>query len=367
MSTLGNTGTPSQTFSFYGSNVSNNLGIAVTMPSPGGTITDLSAYFAGHGGTITARLCVWDTSGNLLAQTGDISVGAGTGGAGGQSFHSASLTSSYFVPSGTQVVIGFWRHANQSDEWTEQNGGTEYQATQGSNSAPSNVSWSTTGGQPSIYATYTALAAPTISSVSPSPATRGASVTINGSGFAHATSVSIGGTNASFAVINDGQIIATVPGGATAPTSTVTVTNAAGTSGGYSLGMAVTPTISSISPNPATPGGSVTITGTNFTYATTVTIGGSSASFSVTDDSHISATVPNGVTGSVTVTVTDAAGTSAGYTLTVGGVAYVYNGASWVQGVVYINTGTPASPVWTVATLYANTGTPGSPTWTSAT
>jgi hypothetical protein len=156
MATVGNTGTPSQTYGQYGLNASNVMAIQVTMPQAG-QITSLSAYFAGKsgGGNITARLCIWDTSGNLLAQTGDMTVGAGSGGIGGQSFHTANLSSPYNASSGQNLRIGWWRHASQSDEWTENNGGTEYQATDSSNSAPGNETFSSVSGTPSIYATYT--------------------------------------------------------------------------------------------------------------------------------------------------------------------------------------------------------------------
>lgn len=39
---------------------------------------------------------------------------------------------------------------------------------------------------------------------------------------------------------------------------------------------------------------------------------------------------------------------------------------TYTPGGAYINTGTPASPVWTATPLYVNTGTPASPVWTVA-
>lgn len=36
----------------------------------------------------------------------------------------------------------------------------------------------------------------------------------------------------------------------------------------------------------------------------------------------------------------------------------------WTAAPVYVNTGTPAAPVWTPATVYVNTGTPAAPVWT---
>lgn len=40
--------------------------------------------------------------------------------------------------------------------------------------------------------------------------------------------------------------------------------------------------------------------------------------------------------------------------------------ADYIQNEVFVNTGTPASPVWTSAPILVNTGTPASPVWTPA-
>ena len=155
MSTIGNTGTPYQRFAYYLNNVTDTMAIQVTMPVAG-TITSVSAYFAGHGQTITARTCVWNASRVLVAQSADLSVGSGTGGLGGQSFQTGTMTSAYAAANGEVLYIGFWRHANQSHEWTEQNGSTEFQYASLSNTnPPSGQTWGTASGNPSFYATYT--------------------------------------------------------------------------------------------------------------------------------------------------------------------------------------------------------------------
>jgi hypothetical protein len=157
MATIGNTATPTQFFSFYTNNASDTLAIQVTMPTAG-LLTSVSAYFAGHGMTITARVCVWNSSRVLVAQSADLSVGSGGGGLGGQFFNTGTLTSGYSAANGEVLYLGFWRHASQTHEWTEQNGGTEYQYTSLSNVSPPSGfgAWNATSGTPSIYATYTA-------------------------------------------------------------------------------------------------------------------------------------------------------------------------------------------------------------------
>ncbi len=84
--------------------------------------------------------------------------------------------------------------------------------------------WATSGG--AILATMA-----DVSSVSPSsgPPSGGNSVTISGSGFSGATAVNFGGASATFSVINDSTIQATVPSG-TSGIVDVTVTNTVGTS-----------------------------------------------------------------------------------------------------------------------------------------
>jgi hypothetical protein len=83
-----------------------------------------------------------------------------------------------------------------------------------------------------IYLTYTGSAiVPNVSGFSPSVGGPGTSVTITGSNFSGATAVQFNGTGASFSVDNDGQITATVPGGATTGPITVFNPSGSGTSG----------------------------------------------------------------------------------------------------------------------------------------
>lgn len=75
---------------------------------------------------------------------------------------------------------------------------------------------------------------------------------------------------------------------------------------------------------------------------------------------------PGGLTGGSNVnTWTGTLGTYADYTPA--GI-YVNTGTPaspvWTPAPVFINTGTPASPVWTAAPMYVQTGTPASPVWT---
>ena len=155
---------------------------------------------------------------------------------------------------------------------------------------------------------FTVIAAPSITSLSPTSGAVGASVTITGTNFGSTQgtgSVSFNGT----AVTTIGSwsatsIVATVPTGAT--TGNVVVNTSGVNSNGVSFTVVAAPSITNVSPTSGAVGGSVTITGTNFgsTQGTgSVSFNGTGAttigSWSATS---IVATVPTGATtGNVAV------------------------------------------------------------------
>ena len=77
----------------------------------------------------------------------------------------------------------------------------------------------------------------------------------------------------------------------------------------------------------------------------------------------------SGGPGALSGSSTDGSGALGAYITYTPGGAYVNTGTPaspvWTATALYVNTGTPASPVWTVANgVYVNTGTPASPVWT---
>lgn len=102
---------------------------------------------------------------------------------------------------------------------------------------------------------------PNVASFTPVCGTTGTVVTISGTGFAGAKSVKFGGTPASFTIVNDLQILATVKTGAT---GSVTVTSLSGTHSLPGFTYNPLPTISSFTPNNPDAGQTLTINGTNF-------------------------------------------------------------------------------------------------------
>ncbi|MFL5962237.1 MAG: IPT/TIG domain-containing protein [Gaiellaceae bacterium] len=161
----------------------------------------------------------------------------------------------------------------------------------------------------------TVATAPTVSDFSPTSGSPGTPVTVTGTGFTGATSVTFNGTAASsFTVGSDTQLTATVAVGSTSGPIAVTNSAGTGTSGGSFTVTAVVagPTITSISPTFGTVGTSVAITGTGLSGITSVTFGGGvAAAFTVASDTRVDATVPSGArNGAITVSGPNGSATS---------------------------------------------------------
>lgn len=171
----------------------------------------------------------------------------------------------------------------------------------------------TPGGSATLPGSFTYVAAPTITSISPpaGPVGGGTSVTIIGTNFSTTSAVSIGGSAASFSVNSPTQITVTTPAGS-AGAANVVVTTVGGPvtlTGGFTYVAA--PTITSISPTSGSTGGGTTvvITGTNFSTASVVTFGASAApGFTINSATQITATTPTGSAGPADVGVTTAGG-----------------------------------------------------------
>jgi len=157
------------------------------------------------------------------------------------------------------------------------------------------LSVTTPAGTATSSGAFTVVLPPTLTTFTPSSGPVGTSVAISGTNFTGATAVAFNGVSASFTVVSDTSIQATVPAGAT--TGPLSVTTPAGTATGSGAFTVVPPpTIASFTPASGPVGTSVTISGTNFTGATAVAFNGVSASFTVGSDTSIQATVPAGAT-----------------------------------------------------------------------
>ncbi len=186
---------------------------------------------------------------------------------------------------------------------------------------------------------WTAVAAPTVTAISPTSGTTlgGTAVTITGTNFSGLVAVGFGGMPASAITVDSStQITATAPAQGPGIVD-VTVTTSAGTSALSSADEFTYPvpvpavTAVSASAGPINGGNSVTVSGSRFTGATGVFFGTLAAStFTVSSDTQIAVTVPSlGQAGTVDVTVATPYGTTA----TAAADQYTYVAAPAVSGI----------------------------------
>ncbi|MUH52218.1 MAG: hypothetical protein F2789_13520, partial [Actinobacteria bacterium] len=175
----------------------------------------------------------------------------------------------------------------------------------------------TTGGTSTNATQFTYVAAPTVTSLSPTsgPASGGTVVTITGTNLTGATGVKFGANAATnVVVVSATSVTATAPAGV-AGAVTVTVTTPGGTSTNVvSFTYLVAPTVTALSPTSGTAAGGtvVTITGTGFVSGATTVKFGANAATNVTfvSATSITATAPAGTAGAAQVTATTTNGTS---------------------------------------------------------
>ncbi|MFY7885458.1 MAG: IPT/TIG domain-containing protein, partial [Dolichospermum sp.] len=160
-----------------------------------------------------------------------------------------------------------------------------------------NIQVITSNGTATSASVFTFLPAPVITSFTPDSAFAGKIVTIKGQNFNSVTSVRFGGINAAtFAIISDTVINATVSNGAT---GNISVTSNNGT--GSLMGFVYTgPVLNSFNPTTGGLGTIVTIKGKNLTGTSFVRFGNVlSSNFTVLSDSIITAIVGTGSSGFV--------------------------------------------------------------------
>lgn len=137
----------------------------------------------------------------------------------------------------------------------------------------------------------------------------GTTVEILGQGFNSASSVMFGSGSATFKVVNDTFLTATVPDAGT--TGPVTVATSGGSLTSKQT-FKVLPALTSFLPPSGQVGTQVTIKGNGFIGTTNVTFNGTKATFTVNSATQITATVPSGATtGKIKVTTPGGVATSA--------------------------------------------------------
>ncbi|MBK0403323.1 IPT/TIG domain-containing protein [Adhaeribacter sp. BT258] len=183
---------------------------------------------------------------------------------------------------------------------------------------------------------------PTISSFTPTGGPEGTLVTVSGTNFTGATSVTVGGVPAiSFSVQSATSLTLYIPTGAI--TGPIVITNPSGTAtSATNFTVVPAPVITSVSPNSEVVGASVVIYGSNFQNASYVGFNGTSAPGYVVNSSgtEITVTVPAGATtGQIRVT-------------TPGGTTYSSSNFTVLVPAPTITTFSPASgPINTAVTI----------------
>ncbi|WP_425253843.1 IPT/TIG domain-containing protein [Janthinobacterium sp. NFX145] len=316
-------------------------GTAVTITGTGFTGVTALKFGANNGVAVTVVNATTMTATSPAGSAGTVNVtvtasgGTSATGAANQFTYIPAPTVTSISPTagptagGGSVIItgtGFTGATAVTFGATPATGFTVNSATQITATAPAgssgtvDVRVTTTGGTSATSAAdqFTFVAAPTVTSISPTagPATGGSTVIITGTGFSTTTAVTFGATSAiGFTVNSATQITATAPAGT--GTVDVRVTSLGGTSATSAADQftfVAAPVVSSISPTsgPTTGGTTVIITGSNFSGTTAVTFGATLASgFTVNSATQITATAPVGSAGTVDVRVTSAGGTSA--------------------------------------------------------
>ena len=171
------------------------------------------------------------------------------------------------------------------------------------------------GNSNSVTFTYVVAQVPVVTSVAPSngPTAGGTGVTLTGTGFTAATTVTFAGVPATSFMVNSAtQITAVTPAGS-AGAAVVTVTTPGGTSAPNAFFFyAAPPVLTTAGPTqgPTAGGVVVTLIGSNLLNASAVRFGSTNAvSFTVVSATQITATAPPG-TGSSPITVITPGGTS---------------------------------------------------------
>ncbi len=163
---------------------------------------------------------------------------------------------------------------------------------------------------------FTVIPPATVSSVSPVVGLGGTPITVTGTGFSTATSVTVNGAPAAFSVLSDTALRATVPLDATS--GPVMVSNPAGTSAA-TVTFTVTPPppaprLTGFAPSNGSVGTTVTIAGTDLLTTVAVYFGGVPAVSFTAGPTLVTAIVPPGaLTGSVSVATAGGSGSSSAF------------------------------------------------------
>ena len=204
-----------------------------------------------------------------------------------------------------------------------------------------------------MYTVRVTLSSVQITSVSPTSASVGATVTITGTGFGAvqgSSTVTFAGIAAPVSAWSNNSITVGVPAGAT--TGPVVVTVGGQASNSVTFTVLLPPTITSVSPSSGIPGQSITIAGSNFGItqgSSTVTFNGVAAAAISWSATSIIATVPaTATTGPVVVTVAGLASNGSTFVVLNEITYHLHKEASDINRLLRLRTATPDSAASTL-------------------
>ncbi len=277
--------------------------VDITVTTPSGTSAAVSAdRFTYSAATAPAVKGITPTSGTTAGGTSVTVSGTGFTGATAVNFAGTAATS--FTVSSDTLLTAI-APAGSAGTW--------------------HVTVTTPGGTSATSTadqfTYSAIAAPSVTAISPTSGSTagGTVVTITGTAFTGTSAVYFGTTAAASFTANSDTLITAMAPPQAAGTVDILVTTANGTSSAVSADhftytAAAAPSVTAVSPTSGSTGGGtvVTVTGSGFTSATAVTFGTVPATtFTVNSDTSLTATAPAETAATIDVTVTTPSGTSA--------------------------------------------------------
>lgn len=192
------------------------------------------------------------------------------------------------------------------------------------------------------------VAAPSITSFSPTTAGASSQVVILGTNLSTVQAVSFGGVQAtSFTVSGDTSITAIVGAGASGNVSLTTVGGSVSIPG---FTFVPAPTLTQFTPAIAGANTAITLVGTQLTTTTSVSFGGVNASaFTVLNDSTLSATVGTGASGQVVITTLGGQAQQPGFTFVAMPVISSFSPASAISGTTVVIRGSGFTNATSVA------------------
>ncbi|MGA9471298.1 MAG: choice-of-anchor tandem repeat GloVer-containing protein [Terriglobales bacterium] len=279
----------------YGGGTTNNNGTVFKISSTG-AYTLLYSFTFGNPSSANPYDARHPVAGLTLGTDGNL---YGVGEHGGTADHGAIFE---ITPTGTETVLHNFCAVNCADGMLP----TTPMVLHTDGKFYGNTAGNSNGGE-SVFYSFDVELQPFVKLVTWS-AKDGATAEILGQGFTGTSGVSFNGTAASFKVVSDTYLTATVPAGATTGSVSVATSTGVLTSDRIFL---VVPEIAGFSPPSGPIGTPVTISGSGFTGATAVKFRSKAAKFTVNSDSQITATVPSGAkTGKISVTTPGGVATS---------------------------------------------------------